>query len=146
MVSCSGSLPLSNLNGRLPLPHHRWAVALVPAAKTVAIRYRAILQLPIAFGACQEPSILQKQLEVAPATGLSDGFRACVMHEVPSVVQRVSSRGQVALMARHEEMNRDVAAACDSRGHSLRPDEISYIAREIDKEVEAKRSAGSIRP
>ena len=114
----------------------------------VSMRYRGILLLPIALGACQEPGILQKQpFEVGSANGLSDGFRACVGHEVTSVVQRVSSRGQVALIARHEEMNRDVAAACVS-GRSLQPDQISYIAREIDKEVEAwnaKRSVGSIR-
>jgi hypothetical protein len=113
------------------------------------MRYRGILLLPITLGACQELGILQKQpFEVGLATGLSDGFRACVGHEVASVVQRVSSRGQVAVIARHEEMNRDVAAACISRGRSLQPDEISYIAREIDKEVEAwsaKRSVGSIR-
>jgi hypothetical protein len=142
MVWCSGSPPLSNLNGRRLIADGR---PLVSAGKTVPVTYRAVLLLPIALGACQEPSILQKQLEVAPATGLSDGFRA-VTREVASVVQRVSSRGQVALTARHEEMNREVAAACNSRGRSLQPDEISYIAREIDKEVEAKRSAGSIRP
>jgi hypothetical protein len=119
---------------------------LLSAGKTVPVTYRAVLLLPIVLGACQEPSILQKQLEVAPATGLSDEFRACVTREVASVVQRVSSRGQVALTARHDEMNREVAAACNSRGRSLQPDEISYIAQEIDKEVEAKRSAGSIRP
>jgi hypothetical protein len=111
----------------------------------VAVTYRAVLLLPIVLGACQEPSILQKQLDVAPATGLSDGFRGCVTREVAPVVQRVSSRGQVALTARREEMNRDVAAACNSRGRSLQPDEVLYIAREIDKEVEAKRSVGSIR-
>jgi hypothetical protein len=124
-------------------------VPLLRAGKMVLMRYRGILLLLMMLGACQEPSILQKQLfEVAPAPGLSDGFRACVTREVASVVQRVSSRGQVALTARHEEMNRDVAAACNSRGRNLQPDEVSYIAREIDKEVEAwstKRSVGSIR-
>ena len=122
----------------------------VPAArKMVSMRYHGILLLPIALGACQEPSILQKRpFEVGSATGLSDGFRACVGHEVASVVQRVGSRGQVALIARREEMNRDVGAACVSRDRSLQPDEISFIAREIDKEIEAwsaRRSVGSIR-
>jgi hypothetical protein len=112
------------------------------------MRYGGILLLFIALGACQEPGILQQTFEIAPATGLSDGFGACVSRETAAVVQRVSSRGQVASIARHEEMNRDVAAACNARGRSLQPDEISYIAREIDKEVEAwsaKRSVGSIR-
>ena len=63
-------------------------------------------------------------------------------------MQRVSSRGQVALIARHDEMNRDVAAACKAEDRILKPDEISYIALEIDREIEAwraKKSAGSTR-
>jgi hypothetical protein len=103
----------------------------------------------MALGACQEYGILQKQpFEIAPAGALSDEFRACVTREVATAVQRVASRGQVALIARHEEMNRDVAAACASRDRSLQPDEVSYIARELDKEIEAwkaKRPAGPTR-
>jgi hypothetical protein len=112
------------------------------------MRYCGILLLAIALGACQEPGVLQKPFEIAPASGLSEEFRACVTREAVAVVQSVSSRGQVALVARHEEMNRDVAAACNSRGRNLQPDEVSYIAREIDRETEAwkaKRSVGSMR-
>jgi aspartate aminotransferase-like enzyme len=60
------------------------------------------------------------------------------------VVRRVSSRGLVALIARHDEMNRDVAAACKAEGRILKPDEISFVAREIDKEVEARRAEKSV--
>jgi hypothetical protein len=50
------------------------------------------------------------------------------------------------LMARHDEMNRDVAVACKAEGRILKPDETSYVAGEIDKAVEAvrvKKSVGS---
>jgi hypothetical protein len=112
------------------------------------MKYGVILLLPMVLGACHELNGLQPPFEIAPANGLSDGFRACVSRETAAVVQRVSSRGQVALIARHDEMNRDVAAACKAKGRVLQPDEISYIAREIDKEVaawSAKKPVGSIR-
>jgi hypothetical protein len=125
------------------------AVPILQVRKIVPMRYRGVLLLPIVLGACQEAGTLQKQpFEIASASDLSDEFRACVTREATAVVQRVSSRGQVALIARHEEMNRDVAAACNSRSRNPQPDETSYIAREIDKEIEAwraRRSVGSIR-
>jgi hypothetical protein len=107
-----------------------------------------VLLIPMALGACQEPNNLQLPFEIAPANDLSERFHACVSRESATVVQRVSSRGQVALIARHDEMNRDVAAACEAKGRVLQPDEISYIAREIDKEVaawSAEKPVGSIR-
>jgi hypothetical protein len=36
-------------------------------------------------------------------------------------------------------MNWDVAGACNAKGHILQPDEVSYIARVIDQEVEARK-------
>jgi hypothetical protein len=111
------------------------------------MRYRGILLLPIALGACQESGILQKlPFQSAPATAPSDEFHACVTRESAAAVQRVASRGQVALIARHEEMNRDVAAACTSRDRGLQPDEVSYIARELDKEIEAWKAKRSVGP
>jgi hypothetical protein len=102
-------------------------------ARWAPMKYSVMLLLPMAVGACQEPSILQPPLEVVPASGLTGEFRACVSSETAAIVQRVSSRGQVALIARHDEMNRDVAAACKTQGRILKPDETSYVAREIDK-------------
>jgi hypothetical protein len=103
-----------------------------------------MLLLPTALTGCQEPSILRPSLEVAPASVLTDEFRACATRETAAVVQRVSSRGQVALTARHDEMNRDVAAACKTEGRILKPDETSYVAREIDNAVEALRAKKSV--
>jgi hypothetical protein len=108
------------------------------------MKYGVMLLLPMALGACQEPGILQPSLEVAPASGLTDEFRACVSRETATIVQRVSSRGQVALIARHDEMNRDVAVACKAEGRILKPDETSYVAREVDKAVEAWRAKKSV--
>jgi hypothetical protein len=102
----------------------------------------------MALAACQEPNKLQLPFEIAPANDPSDKFHACVSRETAAVVQRVSSRGQIALIARHDEMNRDVAAACNPKGRTLQPDEISYIALQIYKEIEtwrAKKAAGSNR-
>ena len=113
-------------------------------ARWAPMKYGVMLLLPMALGACQEPSILQPSLEVVPASGLTDEFRACVSRETAAVVQRVSARGQVALMARHDEMNRDVAVACKAEGRILKPDETSYVAREIDKAVEAWRAKKSV--
>jgi hypothetical protein len=77
---------------------------------------------------------------IAKFSDPSERFHACVLRETAAVVQRVSSRGQVALIARHDEMNRDIVAACKTEGRILKPDEISYIAREIDREIEAWRA------
>lgn len=96
--------------------------------------------LPMVLGACQEPNNVLSPFEAGPASGLSDRFRVCVSREAAAVVQRVSSRGQVALMARHDEMNRDVAGACNANGRILQPDEVSYVAGMIDKEVQARRA------
>jgi hypothetical protein len=104
------------------------------------MRRGGILLLLIALGACQEANNLQPPFEIAPKSGLTDEFRACVSRETAAVVQRVSARGPVALIARHDEMNRDVAAACKAEGRILKPDEMSYIAKEIDKEVEPLRA------
>jgi hypothetical protein len=95
-------------------------------------RYGVILLIPMALEACQEPNNLLPPFETAPANGLSDRFRACVSREAVAVVQRVSSRGPVALMARHDEMNWNVAGACNAKGRILQPDEVSYIAMVID--------------
>jgi hypothetical protein len=43
-------------------------------------------------------------------------------------------------MARHDEMNWNVAGACNAKGRILQPDEVSYIARVIDQEVEARKA------
>ncbi len=110
------------------------------------MKYAVLLLLPATLGGCQIPSILQSSLKVAPENGLTDEFRACVSRETAAVVQRVSSRGQVALMARHDEMNRDVSAACKAEGRVLKPDETSYVAEEIDKAVEAWRAKRSVGP
>jgi hypothetical protein len=107
-------------------------------------KYGVILPLPTALGACQGANNLQLPFEIAPANDLSEKFHACVSRETAEVVRRVSSRGLVALIARHDEMNRDVAAACKAEGRILKPDEISFVAREIDKEVEAKRAEKSV--
>jgi hypothetical protein len=104
------------------------------------MKYGVILLLPTVLGACQEPNNLRPPFEIASRSGPSDEFRACVSRETTAVVQRVSSRGQVALIARHDEMNRDVGATCKAEGRILKPDEVSYIAREIDKAVEAWRA------
>jgi hypothetical protein len=106
------------------------------------MKYGVILLLPTALGACQGTNNLP--FEIAPANDLSEKFHACVSRETPEVVRRVSSRGLVALIARHDEMNRDVAAACKAEGRILKPDEISFVAREIDKEVEARRAEKSV--
>jgi hypothetical protein len=107
---------------------------------SAVLRYGVTLLLPMVLGACQESNNLLPPFETAPASGLTDRFRACVSREAVAVVQRVSSRGPVALMARHDEMNWNVAGACNAKGRILQPDEVSYIARVIDQEVEARKA------
>jgi hypothetical protein len=109
------------------------------------MKFGVILVLPTALGACQEPNNLQLPFEMPSADDLSEKFHACVSRETAEAVRRVSSRGQVALTARHDEMSRDVAAACTVEGRILKPDDISYIAGEIDKKTEAWRVEKSVR-
>jgi hypothetical protein len=119
-----------------------------PALARWGLMKYGVLLLPTALGACQGPNNLQLPFDIVPANDLSEKFHACVSHETVEVVRRVSSRGQAALIARHDEMNRDVAATCKVEGRILKPHEISFIARDIDKEVEAwraKKSVGSTR-
>jgi hypothetical protein len=78
------------------------------------MKYGVILLLPTALGACQGANNLP--FEIAPANDLSEKFHACVSRETPEVVRRVSSRGLVALIARHDEMNRDSRCSMQSRG------------------------------
>jgi hypothetical protein len=99
-----------------------------------------VVLVPMMLGACQEQTNLLPPFDTAPANDFSDRFRACVSREAVAVVQRVSSRGPVALIARHDEMNRDVAGACNAKGRMLKPDEVSYIAGAIDHEVEATKA------
>jgi hypothetical protein len=48
---------------------------------SAVLRYGVTLLLPMVLGACQESINLLPRFETAPASGLSDRFRACVSRE-----------------------------------------------------------------